>query len=61
MAALIKGYQMICVMPENTSIGNAASAELYGARIIDLAGQREFEHGGGAGERACGRKSRSGR
>ncbi|MDG4668678.1 cysteine synthase [Mycobacterium sp. 236(2023)] len=34
MAALIKGYQMICVMPENTSIERRQLLELYGARII---------------------------
>jgi cysteine synthase len=35
MAALLKGYQMICVMPENTSIERRQLLELYGARIID--------------------------
>lgn len=34
MAALLKGYQMICVMPENTSIERRQILELYGARII---------------------------
>ena len=34
MAALIKGYQMICVMPENTSIERRQLLELYGAKII---------------------------
>ena len=34
MAALIKGYQMICVMPENTSTERRQLLELYGARII---------------------------
>lgn len=34
MAALLKGYQMICVMPENTSIERRQVLELYGARII---------------------------
>jgi cysteine synthase B len=34
MAALLKGYQMICVMPENTSIERRQLLELYGARII---------------------------
>jgi cysteine synthase len=34
MAALLKGYQLICVMPENTSIERRQLLELYGARII---------------------------
>src|SRR5213080_2168370 len=34
MAALIKGYQLICVMPENTSIERRQLLELYGAKII---------------------------
>ena len=34
MAALLKGYQMVCVMPENTSIERRQLLELYGARII---------------------------
>jgi cysteine synthase len=34
MAALIKGYRMVCVMPENTSIERRQLLELYGARII---------------------------
>ncbi len=34
VAALLKGYTMICVMPENTSIERRQLLELYGARII---------------------------
>jgi cysteine synthase B len=34
MAALLKGYQLICVMPENTSIERRQLLELYGARIV---------------------------
>ncbi len=34
MAALIRGYRMVCVMPENTSIERRQLLELYGARII---------------------------
>ncbi|MCV7155080.1 cysteine synthase [Mycolicibacterium pyrenivorans] len=34
MAALLKGYQMICVLPENTSVERRQLLELYGARII---------------------------
>lgn len=34
MAAQLKGYQMICVMPENTSIERRQLLELYGAKII---------------------------
>ncbi|SHP84067.1 cysteine synthase [Mycobacteroides abscessus] len=34
MAAQLKGYKMICVMPENTSIERRQLLELYGAQII---------------------------
>ena len=34
MAARVKGYRLICVMPENTSIERRQLLELYGARII---------------------------
>jgi cysteine synthase B len=34
MVAMLKGYSMICVMPENTSIERRQLLELYGARII---------------------------
>jgi cysteine synthase len=34
MAALLKGYQLICVMPENTSVERRQLLELYGAKII---------------------------
>jgi cysteine synthase B len=34
MAALLKDYQMICVMPQNTSIERRQLLELYGAKII---------------------------
>ena len=34
MAASLKGYRMICVMPENTSIERRQLLELYGAKII---------------------------
>jgi cysteine synthase B len=34
MAARLKGYRLICVMPENTSIERRLLLELYGARII---------------------------
>lgn len=34
MAAQLKGYTMICVMPENTSVERRQLLELYGARII---------------------------
>ncbi|BAX96783.1 putative cysteine synthase [Mycobacteroides stephanolepidis] len=34
MAARLKGYKMICVMPENTSIERRQLLELYGAQII---------------------------
>lgn len=34
MAALLKGYKMICVMPENTSVERTQVLSLYGAEII---------------------------
>jgi [CysO sulfur-carrier protein]-thiocarboxylate-dependent cysteine synthase len=34
MAARLKGYHLICVMPENTSIERRQLLDLYGARII---------------------------
>jgi len=34
MAARVKGYTLICVMPENTSIERRQLLELYGAKII---------------------------
>jgi [CysO sulfur-carrier protein]-thiocarboxylate-dependent cysteine synthase len=34
MAARLKGYKLICVMPENTSIERRQLLELYGAKII---------------------------
>jgi [CysO sulfur-carrier protein]-thiocarboxylate-dependent cysteine synthase len=34
MAAQLKGYGLICVMPENTSIERRQLLELYGAKII---------------------------
>ncbi len=34
MAARLKGYELICVMPENTSVERRQLLELYGAQII---------------------------
>ena len=34
MAAKLKGYKLICVMPENTSIERRQLLEMYGAEII---------------------------
>ena len=34
MAAKLKGYRLICVMPENTSVERRQLLELYGAQII---------------------------
>ncbi|MET0315449.1 MAG: cysteine synthase [Rhodococcus fascians] len=35
MAAKLKGYRLICVMPENTSIERRQLLTMYGAEIID--------------------------
>ncbi|HLS76089.1 MAG TPA: cysteine synthase [Nocardia sp.] len=35
MAAKLKGYQLVCVMPENTSVERRQLLTMYGARIID--------------------------
>src|SRR5271156_5739142 len=34
MAAKLRGYRLICVMPENTSVERRQLLELYGAQII---------------------------
>src|SRR5689334_6740570 len=34
MAAKLKGYRLICVMPENTSVERRQLLEMYGAEII---------------------------
>jgi cysteine synthase len=34
MASQLKGYKLICVMPENTSVERTQLLELYGAQII---------------------------
>lgn len=34
MAAKLKGYRLICVMPENTSVERRQLLELYGAEIV---------------------------
>lgn len=34
MAAQLKGYRLICVMPENTSVERRQLLELYGAQIV---------------------------
>lgn len=34
MAAKLKGYQLICVMPENTSVERTQLLEMWGAQII---------------------------
>ncbi|NUS45782.1 MAG: cysteine synthase [Mycobacteriaceae bacterium] len=35
MAAKLKGYQLICVMPENTSIERRQLLTMFGAQIVD--------------------------
>ncbi len=35
MVASQRGYQLICVMPENTSVERRQLLEMYGARIVD--------------------------
>ncbi|MQY23713.1 PLP-dependent cysteine synthase family protein [Nocardia macrotermitis] len=35
MAAKLKGYQLVCVMPENTSVERRQLLTMFGARIID--------------------------
>jgi cysteine synthase len=34
MAAKLRGYQLVCVMPENTSVERRQLLEAYGARIV---------------------------
>jgi cysteine synthase len=38
MVAKLRGYQLICVMPENTSVERRQLLEAYGATIIDSPG-----------------------
>ena len=47
MAAQLKGYRLICVMPENTSIERRQLLELYGAQIISQPGRGRVQHRGG--------------
>src|SRR5947199_4260273 len=35
MAAKLKGYDLVCVMPENTSVERRQLLTMFGARIID--------------------------
>lgn len=35
MAAAVKGYELVCVLPENTSVERRQLLTMYGARIID--------------------------
>ena len=35
MVCKLKGYRLICVMPENTSIERRQLLEMWGARIVD--------------------------
>ncbi|MEN0137069.1 MAG: pyridoxal-phosphate dependent enzyme, partial [Rhodococcus sp. (in: high G+C Gram-positive bacteria)] len=35
MAAKLKGYHLVCVMPENTSVERRQLLTMFGARIID--------------------------
>ena len=55
MACKLKGYRLICVMPENTSIERRQLLEMYGAEIISspaAGGSNEaVAHGQGAGGR----------
>ena len=49
MAAKLKGYRLICVMPENTSIERRQLLEMYGAEIVYSEGSKGSN---GAVERA---------
>ena len=60
MAARLKGYTLICVMPENTSVERRQILELYGARDHLLARRRRIEHRGGHRQGAGRRASRMG-
>ncbi len=54
MAALLKDYRLICVLPENTSAERRQLLELYGAQII-------FSPAEGGSNTACGHGQRAGR
>ncbi len=53
MAALLKGYRMICVMPENTSIERRQLLELYGGEDHLQRRRGRLEHRRRPRERAC--------
>ena len=43
MAAKLRGYRLVCVMPENTSVERRQLLEMWGAEIVHLARRRRFE------------------
>jgi len=56
MIAKLRGYQLIVVMPENTSEERRQILRMYGAEIFTSPGGRRFERGGPGGE-AAGRRA----
>ena len=56
MAARLKGYRLICVMPENTSEERRQLLRMWGAEIISSPGGGRLERGG-AGRQGAGRSA----
>ena len=55
MAARLRGYRLVCVMPENTSDGTQPAAADVGSRDHLLARGRRLQRGGPAGQGDRGR------
>ena len=60
MACKLKGYRLICVMPENTSIERRQLLEMYGARDHLLACGRRLQPGRRDGQGAGRASTRTG-
>ena len=54
MAAKTKGYRLVCVMPENTSVGTETAARHVGRGDRLLTGRRRLQPGGRGGQEARG-------
>ena len=60
MVARLRGYRLICVMPENTSAERRQLLEAYGASDHLLARRRRLQRGGPRGQGAGRRATRTG-
>ena len=60
MVARLRGYRLICVMPENTSVERRLLLETYGARDRLLAGRGRLQPGRRGGRRSWRASTRTG-